>query len=226
MELASATSADFFIQVRTLRFAFVFVFLIGIQIFILAKWLAELNIGLQIPDFKVTPVSHTTGISDEEYDNYCIAKSYFDCREYDRAAFFTRACTSSVPKFLNLYSMYMAKEKKRLDNSPDSTTLTGNAHLNDLSELMSLLHEEYNHKKLDGYGMFLYAVILKKLDLKQVAITVFIECVHLVPTLWNAWLELAPLIQDMDQLRGLTLPKHWIKPFFYGHTVRTHLSQV
>jgi anaphase-promoting complex subunit 8 len=166
----------------------------------------------------VQPV-HNSGISDEEYDDYCIAKSYFDCREYDRAAFFTRSCTSPVPKFLNLYSMYMAKEKKRLDNSPDSTTLTGNAHLSDLNELMSLLHEEYTHKRLDGYGMYLYAVILKKLDLKQVAVTVFIECVNLVPCLWSAWLELAPLVQDIDQLKGLYLPKHWIKPFFFGHTL-------
>lgn len=115
--------------------------------------------------------------------------------------------------------MYMAKEKKRLDNSPDSTTLSGNAQLKDLSELMSILNEEYNKKKLDGYGMYLYGVILKKLDLTQLAVTVFLECVHLVPTLWAAWQELAPLIQDVDQLRGLSLPKHWIKPFFIGHAL-------
>lgn len=159
------------------------------------------------------------GISEAEFEDYCVAKSYFDCREYDRAAYFTNSCISPVPKFLNLYSMYMAKEKKRLDNSPDCTTMTGNAQLKDLSELMSVLTEEYNHKKLDGYGMYLYGVILKKLDLTQLAVTVFLECVHVVPTLWSAWLELAPLIQDVDQLRALSLPKHWIKPFFIGHAL-------
>jgi hypothetical protein len=56
--------------------------------------------------------------------------------------------------------MYMAKEKKRLDNAPDNTTLTGNAQLKDLSGLMSLLNEEYNKKKLDGYGLYLYDVTL------------------------------------------------------------------
>lgn len=181
-----------------------------------AKWLAELNRGLQLPDFKFTPPSYEKGISENEYDDYCLAKSYFDCREFDRAAYFTRNATSPVPNFLNLYSMYMAKEKKRLDNSPDNTTLSGNAHLKDLSELMSQLNEDYNLKKLDGYGMYLYGVILKKLDLTELAVTVFLECVHLVPTLWSAWVELAPLIQDVDQLRGLALPKHWIKPFFIG----------
>lgn len=118
----------------------------------------------------------------------------------------------------------MAKEKKRLDNSPDSTTLSGNGQLKDLSELMSVLNEEYNHKKLDGYGMYLYGVILKKLDLTQLAVTVFLECVHLVPTLWSAWIELAPLIQDVDQLRGLSLPKHWIKPFFIGELTTSSAS--
>jgi anaphase-promoting complex subunit 8 len=112
----------------------------------------------------------------------------------------------------------MSKEKKRLDNSPDNTTLSGNEHLRDLSELMSILHEEYDKKNLDGYGMYLYGVILKKLDLIQLAITVFIECIHLTPTLWSAWIELSPLIQNTEQLINIALPKHWIKPFFVGHT--------
>jgi anaphase-promoting complex subunit 8 len=30
---------------------------------------------------------------------------------------------------------------------------------------------------------------------------------------------LAPLIQDVDQLRSLSLPKHWIKHFFFAHTL-------
>lgn len=206
-------------------FCLFFVGFCNVYIFILhnfvyaVKWLAELNRGLQIPDFKRNFTQINSGISEEEYDDYCVAKSYFDCKEFDRAAYFLRSCTSSVPKFLNLYSMYMAKEKKRLDNSPDSTTLSGNAHLKDLSELMSVLNEEYNHKKLDGYGMYLYGVILKKLDLTQLAITVFLECVHLVPLLWSAWVELAPLVQDVDQLRGLALPKNWIKPFFSGRLI-------
>lgn len=110
----------------------------------------------------------------------------------------------------------MAKEKKRMDNSPDNSTVSGNAHLKDLSELMSVLNENYNHKKMDGFEMYLYAIILKKLDLTQLAVTVFLECVHLVPFLWGAWLELAPLIESEDQLQGLALPKHWIKPFFVG----------
>lgn len=157
------------------------------------------------------------GIAPDELDRYFLAKTYFDCQEYDRAAFFTNSCKSPVPRFLNLYSMYMAKEKKRIDNTPDNT-MSGNSNLKDLSELMSILHEEYNQKNLDGYGMYLYGVVLKKLDLASTAITVFLESVHLVPTLWSSWIEMAPLIQDSEHLRSLALPKHWIKPFFVAHT--------
>lgn len=121
-----------------------------------AKWLAEMNFGLsqsEIPDFKLnnTATFSEAGISNEEYDEYNVAKSYFDCREYDRSAHFTRNSSSPVPKFLNLYSIYMAKEKKRLDNLPDNASLSGQTHLKDLSELLTILKEEYNQKKLDGY---------------------------------------------------------------------------
>lgn len=176
---------------------------------------------MQVPDLEISSWSLSTNDSDisaDDLDNYYLAKTYFDCREYERAAYFTRSALSPVPRFIYLYSMYMGKEKKRLDNSPDNTTLTGNSNLKDLSELMAILNEDHNHKKLDGFGLFIYGIILKKLDLTQLAITVLVECVHLIPFLWSAWIELSPLISDSDQLRSLSLPKHWIKTFFIAHT--------
>lgn len=113
------------------------------------KWLSELNHGLKIPDFKIefTAASVNSGISETDYDEYQVAKSYFDCREYDRAAYFTRNCDSPVPKFLHLYSTYMSKEKKRIDDM----MVENQTNLKDLSDLLSMLKEEYNQKKLDGY---------------------------------------------------------------------------
>lgn len=46
----------------------------------------------------------------------------------------------------------------------------------------------------------------------------FLESVNLVPTMWGSWLELAPLITDYDKLLSLSLPNHWMKHFFIGHT--------
>lgn len=185
-----------------------------------ATWLAELNHGLQ--DIKISDDFNiyeniTTDINQNEYDNYYLAKTYFQRHEYDRAAYFTRNCISSVPKFLHYYSTYMSKEKKRLDSSTDITNLNDNNHTDTLSDLLATLKSEYNKRNLDGYCLYLYGVVLKKLDLIQSAINVFIESVHAVPLLWCSWIELIPLITDKDKLITLNLPNHWIKHIFMGH---------
>ena len=56
----------------------------------------------------------------EEYDVYTLAKSYFDLKEFDRAHHTLRNCSSPKPYFLRMYSLYMADQKKKADNMPDS----------------------------------------------------------------------------------------------------------
>lgn len=88
-----------------------------------AKWLAELNYALK--DHKVAheepPESYDDGIAVEDKEAYTLAKTYFDCQEYDRAAHFLENCTSPKCVFLLRYSQYMSSEKKRLDNATDSS---------------------------------------------------------------------------------------------------------
>ncbi|XP_055711923.1 cell division cycle protein 23 homolog [Phlebotomus papatasi] len=193
-----------------------------------AKWLAELNFGNQKAmegpgkSKPMVPAQHLvlmeTGIGNTEYDEYYLAKAYFDCREYDRAAYFTRESVSPIPKFLHLYSRYMAKEKKRLDNMTDSLTMNDASELKDLNELMEDLKVEYNDRKLDGYCLYLYGVMLKKQNLSQLALNVLLEAVNQAPMLWAAWLELSPLIPDKEKLLSVKLPDHWMKHIFVAHT--------
>lgn len=87
------------------------------------KWLAELNFALR--DHKINNeeediVNQDDGIVLEERESYILAKSYFDCQEYDRAAHFLEQCSSPKCVFLHKYSQFMSSEKKRLDNSTDS----------------------------------------------------------------------------------------------------------
>ncbi|KAH7933484.1 hypothetical protein HPB49_013176 [Dermacentor silvarum] len=72
--------------------------------------------------------------------------------------------------------------------------------------------------KLDGFCLYIYGVVLKRLQLRQQAIDVFVEAVHAEPLHWGAWLELSSLVADCDHLRSLELPDHWMKKFFLGHT--------
>lgn len=43
----------------------------------------------------------------QDFDALCLAKSYFDLKEYDRAAYFLRGCRSKKAYFLYMYSRYL-----------------------------------------------------------------------------------------------------------------------
>ncbi|CAD6998419.1 cell division cycle protein 23 homolog [Ceratitis capitata] len=198
-----------------------------------AKWLAEMSQGLSDIDCEVAGSNscnqHMTydggeaclfleGIAVAEYDNYFLAKSYFDVREYDRAAYFVRNCESSVPRFLHIYATYLAKEKKRLDSTTDRSNLNDTGHVRDMTDLLSTLRSEYSHGRLDGYGIYLYGVVLKSLNLNKVAIQMFIHAIRLSPMLWAAYVELAPLIVEKEKMLSLNFGGHWMRHFFVAHT--------
>lgn len=102
-----------------------------------SKWLAELNFALK--DHKLPHIDDSNTpeveIIAEEKEAYTLAKSYFDCQEYDRAAHFIENCTSPKCVFLLRYSQYMSSEKKRLDNATD----TGTENMESTQVLLDLL---------------------------------------------------------------------------------------
>ena len=147
-----------------------------------AKWLAELNYFVKCPpDDPLDASPHFEGIDPRELDTYYMAKSFYDVREYDRAAHFLSECQSPVPKFLHFYSVYMAREKRKQDNVTEELILENcssasggkNGIVPDrgLTDLMDTLKQEHNENKLDGYCLYLYGVVLKKLDLNEHAVT-------------------------------------------------------
>ena len=72
--------------------------------------------------------------------------------------------------------------------------------------------------QLDGYGLFVYGVVLRRLHLPELAIPALCEAVRLKPAHWGAWLELSCLVKSRDRLTGLDLPDHWCKQVFLAHT--------
>ncbi|KAH8323541.1 hypothetical protein KR067_013235, partial [Drosophila pandora] len=191
------------------------------------KWLAEMHHGLndvQIDGEEATEEDRTfsecqlEGIAPAEYSDYFLAKSYYDVREYDRAAHAVRNCESSVPRFLHFYSTYMAREKRRLDSTTDQANLNEPNQMRDLADLLSTLRTEYGKSRLDGYGIYLYGVVLKALNLNQAAEQMLIHAIRLVPMLWSAYLELSPLIMEKKKLLSLQLGGHWMRHFFMAHT--------
>lgn len=102
-----------------------------------AKWLAELNYSLK--DHKIIetepPKPPEHDVIPEEREAYILAKSLFDCQEYDRAAHFIENCSSPKCLFLHKYALYMSSEKKRLDNATD----TGTENIESTQVLLDLL---------------------------------------------------------------------------------------
>lgn len=53
---------------------------------------------------------------------------------------------------------------------------------------------------MDAWLLWVYGVVLKRLDLTQQAVEVLSEAVHREPLHWGAWLELAALITDREMV--------------------------
>lgn len=185
-----------------------------------AKWCAELSYSLG--NVKPSPSRLEEDPQDflEDFDKFTLAKSFFDLREYERAAFFVEDCQSSKAFFLHMYASYLAGEKKKYD---DLTDLVGPIQFKtiqngSLKALRVELEKKYNEGTCDGFALYLYGVILKKLELLKEAEKVLVESLHKTPLHWGAWIELATLVTDWDKLTGLSLPDHWMKEFFLAHT--------
>lgn len=184
------------------------------------KWLAELNFSIshvKLDASKVDKINAVESGDAQETETYILAKSYFDLKEYDRCAYFTQNCTSSRARFLHLYATYFSGEKKKHDNMTEATCPPDPAKNAELKALLRTLQNDFAEKKLDGYGLYLYGVVLKKLDLVPLAIDVFVKAIHAAPFLWGSWLELSPLISNREKLLSISLPDCWIKHFFLAN---------
>ncbi|CAN7993749.1 unnamed protein product [Ixodes pacificus] len=179
-----------------------------------AKWAAELAFALR----HVQPAD-ASSLHQQDYgdDAHQLSRSYFDLQEYDRAAHFTKGLDDPKTRFLHFYSRYLSDEKKRLDDIVEPITA---ATERGASQALKDLHVELRaaHDTLDGYCLYLYGVVLKRLQLRRQAMDVLVEAVRAEPLHWGGWLELASLVSDRDSLQGLELPDHWMKKFFLGHT--------
>lgn len=188
------------------------------------KWLAELNYALI--DIQLPPDSFPNIVygSEEETDVYLVAKAYFDLKEYDRCSYFTRNSSKPKTQFLHYYSTYLSVEKKILENMTDESCPPDPSKNEPLTELCTLLKNKYHENELDGYCLYLYGVVLRKLDLIPLAVDAFVKAVNKEPTLWAAWQELGQIVADKHKLNVTDLPDHWIKQFFMAHTALEQLN--
>uniref|UniRef100_A0A672R1C0 Cyclosome subunit 8 n=1 Tax=Sinocyclocheilus grahami TaxID=75366 RepID=A0A672R1C0_SINGR len=154
-----------------------------------------------------------------DLDALCLAKSHFELKEYDRAAYFLRGCRSQKAYFLYMYSRYLSGEKKKDDETVDSLgpLEKGQVRNEALRELRVELSKKHSAGELDGFGLYLYGVVLRKLDLLKEAVEIFVAATHALPLHWGSWLELCNLITNIEMLKSLSLPECWVRDFFMAH---------
>ena len=90
-----------------------------------------------------------------------------------------------------------------------------------LYDELSALHAQ---DVLDGFLLYMYAVVLRSMKLTTQALKIFTQSVRRYPLNWSAWLALSKLCTDPEKLIGLDLPEHWVTECFMGH-VMTELQQ-
>ncbi|KAF5200200.1 Anaphase promoting complex subunit 8/cell division cycle protein23-like protein [Thalictrum thalictroides] len=177
-------------------------------------------------DISITPIGGVSYVStpaheeDESYDSDCylLAQSYYNCKEYRRAAHVLRDQIGKKAVFLRCYSLYMAGEKRK---DEETIELDGPLGKSDAvnRELVLLEKELSTHRQngnIDPFGLYLYGVVLKETGREDLAREALVESVNRYPWNWNAWSELQCLCTNVDVLNGLNLKNHWMRDFFYG----------
>lgn len=149
-------------------------------------------------------------------DFYLLAKSYFDCREYRRAAHVLRDQTGKKSLFLRCYALYLAGEKRKEEEmieleGPLGKSDAVNRELVSLERELSTLCK---NNMIDPFGLYLYGLVLKEKGNENLARKVLVESVNSYPWNWSAWSELQSLCTTVDILNTLNLSNHWMKEFF------------
>ncbi|MQL89598.1 hypothetical protein Taro_022172 [Colocasia esculenta] len=162
-----------------------------------------------------TPVPVDDAI-DDGGDYFLLAKSYFDCKEYRRAAYVLRGQTSRKSVFLRCYALYLAGEKRREEEmieleGPMGRSDVCNRELVHLEKELSALRRS---GAIDSFSLYLYGVVLRDKGCESLARSVLVESVNNYPWNWSAWSELQALCTTPDILNNLNLKNNWMKDFF------------
>ncbi|GAB4845596.1 anaphase-promoting complex component apc8 [Ancistrocladus abbreviatus] len=182
------------------------------------------------PTTSISYVSTPVPEDDEDVgdsDCYLLAKSYFDCKEYRRAAHVLRDQSGRKAVFLRCYALYLAGEKRKEEEmieleGPLGKSDTVNRELVSLERELSALRKKGT---IGPFGLYLYGLVLKEKGNENHARAILLESVNSYPWNWNAWTELQSLCTRIDILNSLNLTNHWMKDFFLAsayHELRMH----
>ena len=147
-----------------------------------------------------------------ELPKFLLAKTYFDCREFDRCYSTLKECASSKSRFLAQYARYMSGEKRKeeememvlgpLDGAPTPNRELLNV-IADLEDIFVEWKKEGKHGREleeDSWLLFLYGIVLRKQGNEVEATNALIKSVRVYPWNWSAWTELGIMVGTLDEV--------------------------
>lgn len=163
------------------------------------------------------PTCHAPSYAAPERQNcYVLARGFFDGKQFRRAAAALRGCHASHARFLRMYALYLAGEKRKEEERQELADWTEPVNM----ELDALREELLNLRvkgKLDAHLWYLLGVVFKQMKLTTEASQALEQSLALFPYNWGAWLELAPLCESREAVLRLQMEPHWMKALFFAH---------
>lgn len=175
-----------------------------------AKWSAEALNGMTSEestdsDFEEIPTDYipkyTREIIPQEEDKLLLARTYFDCKEFDRCAHILKKCNGPDAVFLRLYSMFISGEKKREEETEGVLGQNDQHSINAaiplvLKELESL-HTQ--NEELSPFLDYLHGVVLARQKSTSAARDAFLKSLQKYPFNWSCWTELLSGVASLDE---------------------------
>lgn len=202
-----------------------------------SKWLAELSCAVSSetleraeklrtdPDRQndllfSTNIESLEAISSAEKNQFVLARSLFECKEFQRCAFVLKGCNSPKCCFLRLYVQYLNIERSKqrfgadaLSNKKDKAA----AFSADLQFLEQDIEQCIKTNQDDPFLIYLLAAVQKQRGLDHnPVIKLNIKAIKIFPFLWSAWVDLAELATTSEQLSMIQhdLPEHIMTTIF------------
>ncbi|THU95523.1 TPR-like protein [Dendrothele bispora CBS 962.96] len=122
-------------------------------------------------------------------------------KEYTRAAYHTRGCTSAKALFINIYSRFLVSEKRALLewHNEDSTRMQPLQPVN--KEISDLLAEVENTRKKDPFLLFLKALFYARMSRADDVRETLAESLSAYPWNWSAWTLLGTCVDSSSLLQ-------------------------
>eukprot|EP00842_Homolaphlyctis_polyrhiza_P006626 jgi/Hompol1/6965/HPOL_000868-RA len=159
-----------------------------------------------------------------ETDEYLYAKACFDARLFHQSANILANCIEERSVFLRIYASILAAESQQpiLASSMSERPMADGALKRSYTALLTELERISSNHKLDGFLLFLYGILQKKLGMREKAIDTLVRSICVYPFNWSTWMQLSSCLHQPSEVKPVEerLPDDIMTSCF--HIVTSH----